>query len=226
MGHGKKKYMDKIILSPNTLNLFLECPKCFWSGQVKGIHRPKTVFPSLPGGMDSVLKKYFDVFRARKSLPPEIEGKVIGRLLDDEALLGEWRNNRRGIRWYDKDLDAELMGALDDCLVDGEYFIPVDYKTRVWNAKSDSHSYYQNQLNIYTLLLEKNGYPHRSFAYLVFYSPKEVLGGGKFLFNVEPRKVEVEPARAEKIFQAAVKTIRSPQPKAHSTCEFCSWGSI
>lgn len=215
----------KLTLSPHTLNLFLECPKCFWLQEVRGIHRPSSPFPSLPGGVDSVLKKYFDTFRRKHVLPPEIKGKMSGRLLDDEGLLKEWRNNRRGLRWYDTDLEAELMGALDDCLVDGEYFIPVDYKTRGWDAKEDSHSYYQNQLNIYTLLLEKNGYPQKGLAYLIFYSPKEVEAGSKIVFRVEPREVKVYPKEAERIFKAAVKTIRSPQPKSHSTCKFCSWGN-
>ena len=50
----------KIVLSPSALNLFLECAKCFWLEKNRGIHRPAGAFPSLPGGMDAVLKKYFD----------------------------------------------------------------------------------------------------------------------------------------------------------------------
>ena len=231
----------KIVLSPSALNLFLECPKCFWLGKNRGIHRPAGAFPSLPGGMDSVLKKYFDKFRAQGALPPEIEGQVEGKLLDDQKFLREWRINRKGIRWYDEEQEAELMGALDDCLVvDGEqsrttYYIPVDYKTRGWAAKEDSHSYYVNQLNCYTFLLEKNGFQTKNFAYLLFYSPREVNSdlGTKFpsgnlvpvLFNVEPRRVETDPAEAYKVFKAAVKTLRGSQPATHSTCQFCSWGN-
>ncbi len=214
-----------IILSPSALNLFLECPKCFWLEKIKGIHRPNGAFPSLPGGIDAVLKKYFDKFRDKGELPPEIKGKAVGRLLDNQELLNEWRNNRRGLRFYDKDLEAELMGALDDCLIDGEYFIPVDYKTRGWLAKDDSHSYYENQLNVYTLLLEKNGYKHKGFAYLIFYSPNEVVSEAKILFNVEPRKVAVDTKAAYRVFQDAVKILRGPQPKSHSACKFCVWGN-
>lgn len=217
----------KLVLSPSALNLFLECPKCFWLEKTRGIHRPAGAFPSLPGGIDAVLKKYFDKFRAEGELPPEIEGKVPGKLLDDSKFLREWRINMKGIRWYDEDLDAELMGALDDCLVvDGEYYVPVDYKTRGWAAKEDSHVYYQNQLNCYTFLLQKNGHKTSDFAYLLFYSPKEVQEGGVILFNVEPRKVEVDPAEAYKVFKAAVKTLRGSEPPSHSDCGYCSWGKL
>src|SRR3989344_3937655 len=66
-----------IRLSPSTgLNLFRDCPRCFWLHYNKNVHRPRGIFPSLPGGMDLVLKDYFDQFRG--SLPPELEGKVRG----------------------------------------------------------------------------------------------------------------------------------------------------
>lgn len=216
----------KIVLSPSALNLFLECAKCFWLEKNRGIHRPAGAFPSLPGGMDAVLKKYFDKFRSAGTLPPEIAGKLPGKLLDTKEFLSDWRNNRKGIRWFDEDLEAELMGALDDCLVIDDCYVPVDYKTRGWAAKEDSHTYYQNQLNCYTFLLQKNGYKTKDFAYLLFYSPKEVLENGTVLFNVEPRKVEVSPEAAYKVFKSALKTLRGAQPAAHSDCKFCGWARL
>ena len=47
-------------LSPSALNLFLNCPKCFWLDRNKGKKRPRGIYPSLPGGMDAVIKNYFD----------------------------------------------------------------------------------------------------------------------------------------------------------------------
>ena len=47
-------------LSPSSLNLFLECPKCFWLRMKMGVHRPMGPFPSLPSGMDGLIKTYFD----------------------------------------------------------------------------------------------------------------------------------------------------------------------
>jgi hypothetical protein len=45
-------------LSPSSLSLLKECPRCFWLQFNKGIRRPSTVFPSLPGGMDRILKAF------------------------------------------------------------------------------------------------------------------------------------------------------------------------
>lgn len=218
---------DKIIkLSPHSLNLFLECPKCFWLYKVKGIHRPESPSSSLPNGMDLLIKKYFDKYRALGKLPPEIEGKVEGKLLDEQELLDNWRSWRvTKLKYEDKKLNAVLSGALDECFVLGDAYIPVDYKTRGFPRKEDSTRYYQNQLDCYTFLLEANGYKHLSFGYLIFYIPTEIKKGGIVKFNIEPVKMKTYPQNAKKVFEKAVKTLRRPAPKSHSDCQFCSWSN-
>ena len=59
-------------LSPSALNLFKECPRCFWLTHHKVWKRPSGIFPSLPSGMDRILKVHFDKFRDGGRLPPEI----------------------------------------------------------------------------------------------------------------------------------------------------------
>ena len=88
-------------LSPSTLKLFIECPRCFWLQFNKKIKRPSGIFPSLPSGMDNILKVYFDKYMKKGKLPPELSGLKV-KLFDDEALLKEWRNNLKGIVYKDK----------------------------------------------------------------------------------------------------------------------------
>lgn len=218
---------DLIRLSPSSMNLFLECPRCFWLQLHEGLKRPSGPFPSLPGGMDTVIKRYFDSYRIKGELPPEIRGKVRGRLLADRGKLERWRNWREGLSFNDG--DAILMGALDDCLVEKsgetEFYMPLDYKTRGWAPKEDSHSYYQYQLDAYTLLFEKNGFKPAGVAYLVFYHPLEVGERGLVKFEVEPMEIKTDPGRAYKEFRAAVELLKQPSPPAkHSDCEFCGYG--
>ena len=82
--------MQKIGLSPSALNLFLECPRCFWLDRNKRISRPRGIFPSLPGGMDTVIKSYFDTYRLKNELPPEIKDRVKGKLVSDIGRLNKW----------------------------------------------------------------------------------------------------------------------------------------
>jgi len=210
-------------LSPTTgLNLFRDCPRCFWLHYNKKVHRPRGIFPSLPSGMDLVIKKYFDNYRDK--LPPEIKGKVKGRLMPDNKLMDKWRNWRTGLEYYNKQLDAVLFGALDDCLIDEDYYIPLDYKTRGSAPKDgDSQKYYQTQLDTYALLLDKNGYKVRDFAFLVYYYPEKVGEDGVVKFNIKPVEVKTDLKRAEKTFQDAVNLLKGPIPKHHSDCEYCCW---
>ena len=61
-------------LSPSSLSVLKECPRCFWLQVNKKIRRPIGAFPSLPGGMDRILKTHFDSFRSREELPPDEKG--------------------------------------------------------------------------------------------------------------------------------------------------------
>jgi len=216
---------EKVRLSPTTgLNLFLECPRCFWLRYNEDVHRPDTIFPSLPGGMDRIIKEYFDTFRQGAGLPPELKGKVDGKLVSDQELMDNWRNWRRGLKFEDEKLDATLSGALDDCLIDGESYIPLDYKTRGAAPKEgQSQEYYQTQLDCYAFLLEKNGYKVKDYAYLVYYFPDKVVGDHLVKFNIEVVKVSTDPKRAYKIFSDAVKLLKGPIPEKHTECGFCAW---
>ena len=218
--------MEKTIrLSPSTLNLFLECPRCFWLHIKENIHRPRGIFPSLPGGMDGVIKVYFDKYREKSELPPEIQGKVEGKLFHDHALLNKWRNWRTGLEYTDTGLGVTLFGALDDCLEDNGVFLPLDYKTRGSAPREgDSEKYYSNQLDCYALLLEENKHPVGKFGYLIYYYPKEVKENGTIIFNVEPVKIKIDPNNARKTLKDAIKLLSGPIPAHHSECEYCIWG--
>ena len=217
--------MEEFIkLTPSIISLFLECPRCFYLEMKKKIHRPEGIFPSLTRGMDSVIKSYYDSYRKQGKLPPEIDGKVLGKLLDNEQLLKKWRNNRVGIEYLNEEINALLKGAIDDCLIDKDVYIPIDYKTRGYGLKDDSTSYYQHQLDIYCYLLAKNKYKIADFAYLIFYYPSLVNEDGLVRFEVTPIKVPTNINHAEQIFYESVACLRGPEPKSHSNCEYCSWG--
>ena len=176
--------------------------------------------------MDRIIKDYFDSFRKNDLLPPEIEGKVQGKLLGDQKQLDDWRNWRSGLNYYDEGLDAYLTGALDECLSDGEYLIPLDYKTRGSAPKPGaSEEYYQTQLDTYVFLLQKNGYQTREYAYLVYYFPDKVVADHLVKFSTEVVKMETDGQRAYKIFSDAVNSLKQPIPPSHTECGFCAWYS-
>jgi hypothetical protein len=209
-------------LSPSKLNLFLECPLCFWLNE-QGVHRPSGPFPSLPGGMDRKLKIYFDKYRKEGKLPPELKGKIEGKLYDDMEKIDLWRNNFKGLSWTDEEGNI-LAGAIDECLYDGKNFMVVDFKTYGGSEITDEKiEFYQNQLDCYALLFENNGLKHPGFAYLIFFIPIEVREHGEVKFDIQVKKVNVDSKRALKTFKEAVKLAKGKRPVKHSKCGFCAW---
>jgi len=212
-------------LSPSTLNLFRDCPRCFWLEKVKGIRRPRGIFPSLPGGMDRVIKTYFDKFRAEASMPPELQVDAFKglSLFGDQKKLDLWREWRTGLRFTDKDKSI-LSGALDDLIQDDGRAVPFDYKTKGSpTSADDAQRYYQNQIDCYALLLEQNGFSLAGYGYLLYYSPKSVSEKGWVGFNMQMIRLETDPQRAMKTFRDAVALLKGGIPPVKSGCEYCGW---
>src|SRR3989344_8664082 len=137
-------------LSPSSLNLFENCPKCFYFSIVKNIKRPSGIFPSLGSGMDKVLKEHFDRFMEKGELPPELREKECAndgcKLFNDKEKLKIWRSNFKGIEIIDKSSNILLHGAIDNLLIKGKKLIVLDYKTRGFPVKEDTHKHYINQM--------------------------------------------------------------------------------
>lgn len=213
-------------LSPSVLNLLEECPRCFWL-HFHGKIRPAGIFPSLPSGMDGILKKHFDKFMEKGKLPPEIAKECEDcKLFDDKKLLDEWRNSRKGLWFEDKEGNI-LHGGIDNLLVNKKTgkIIVLDYKTRGFPLKEDTAEHYQNQLDIYNFLLRKLGYSTEDYSFLLFYVPKEVLETGEVIFNTHLVKMKVDVESAEKLWKKAIKLLEGSCPKAHKDeqGEICEW---
>lgn len=214
-------------LSPSSLNLFLECPRCFWLQVVKGVKRPNGAFPSLPSGMDKVLKEHFDRFIGRGLLPPELraESCVSGcNLFDDKKLLKIWRSNLKGITYKDKESGVVLRGAVDNILVKDSKLIVLDYKTRGFPLKEDTHKHYQLQLDVYNFLLRKNGHKTEDYAFLLFYYPNKVTETGEVIFDTKLIQMKTNPEDGEKLFKQAVTLLKQENsPKSGKECAYCEW---
>ena len=205
--------------SPSSLSLLKDCPRCFWLAFNKEIKRPDTIFPSLPSGMDKVLKEHFDRFMKKGELPPELQeldGQV--KLFDDEELLKVWRSNFKGIQWTDKKGNL-IHGAIDNLLKKGKKLIVLDYKTRGFPLKEDTHEHYQDQMDIYNFLLRKNGYETENYSFLLFYVPKEVMSTGEVIFDTTLKKMKVDIKNAEDIFNKAIKLLNDECPS--KCCKWC-----
>ena len=198
-----------------------ECPRCFWLTQHKIWKRPAGIFPSLPSGMDRILKEHFDKFMVKGELPPELcENSHCEdtKLFDNDMLLKLWQNNWKGISFTDEE-GNELHGAVDNILMKGKKLIVLDYKTRGYPLKEDTAEHYRLQQNIYNFLLRKNNYETEDYFFLLFYIPKEVTPTGEVIFDTELVKMDVDVEMAEKAWKKALKLLSGPKPD--DGCDWC-----
>lgn len=216
---------DEIRLSPSSLNLFLECPLCFWLRYRRGILRPEGYHATLLNKIDKEIKEYFDKFRG--SLPPEIDKKIEGKLMKDLSLLKRWRNSRTPGLIYYLEPQIRLAGALDDCLIVGTgknpRYVPIDFKAKGTPPDEEIPIYSQNQLDCYGLLLEKNKYQIKGIGYLIYYILDKIEENGTAKFEVKVVKVKINPERALKIAKEAIKVLKGPMPEPNLLCQYCKY---
>ena len=206
-------------LSPSKLSVLRDCRRCFWLENKAGVKRPRGIFPSLPGGIDRILKPYYD--SCRPKLPEEL-GFLRGyELFSDQATLNKWRNWRSGLTCVVS--GVKIIGALDDCLVDASgAYVPLDYKTKGSSPKDDGSQYYQTQLDCYNLMLQENGFRIADRGVLVYYWPT-TTDNKVFNFGVKHFTIECSAASAVGVINNAVAVLSGPMPMASENCEYCRY---
>lgn len=217
----------RIQLSPNSLNLYLECPYCFWLEKGQGIRRPPPYPYALNTAVDILLKEEFDSYRAKDEPHPLLVAHNIpAKLFPNQKMLDEWRNNFKGIRYYDRQLDATLFGAVDDILeFRNGALAPLDYKS-TGSKVAKVYDRFQLQMDVYTFLLEKNGYTTNRKGCLAFYVVDKGNGfQDRLPFKKEIHMIDTDPTHVPALFGEAVTLLKQEKPpQAHRTdCQFGQW---
>ena len=217
---------DQVTLSRWQLNLFTECPRCFWLQNRHGVKQPKSFPMALNIAMDQLLKAEFDAYRAAGTLPPILaECGMQAKLFADTETLEEWRNNFRGLRWKDPKTGHTLYGAVDDILeFPDDSLAVVDYKSS--GAKEATvYPSYQLQMDVYTYLLQRLGYRTAPKAYFAFFlAVKDDGFKGRLPFRAQLLEISPEPDRVHDLFKRAVALAQSDdEPEPGAACDLCRW---
>ena len=161
-------------LSRSKLDLFLNCPRCFYLDRRLGIGQPPGFPFNLNNAVDTLLKKEFDQYRERGIPHPLMTKNKVEAVPFRHAKLDEWRDALRGGQTYHHEPSNFLVtGGVDDLWVNGAgELIIVDYKA---TSKTDKISIeapwqigYKRQMDIYAWLYRKNNFAVADTGYFVY----------------------------------------------------------
>lgn len=200
-------------LSPSSLNLLEDCPRCFWLDKIRKIKRPAGPMSSIPIKMDSIIKHYFNKYRELNELPPIIQGKIFGKLAVDMPKTLK----------YEEENGITLWGRPDEYFeLEDKNIVAFDHKTKS-KAPDNIHSSYKLQLNVYSYLLKAMGYKTTNRAYLAFYYPDDCELHNGMCIHCSVIEMKTNPSHAKNLVVKAYKVLNGPMPKPSDNCEYCKW---
>lgn len=177
-------------VSRSKIELFMQCPRCFWLDVRLKITRPSSPPFQINKAIDELFKKEFDTYRAKGEPHPLMTDNQIKAVPFKHAQLNEWRENFVGVVHLHQPTNLHVFGAVDDLwLSDSGEVIVVDYKATAKDKEvsldADWQQSYKRQMEVYQWLLRANGFNVSDTGYFVYANGRMDLDG--FFDRVEFR---------------------------------------
>jgi hypothetical protein len=218
-------------LSRSKLELFLECPRCFYLDRRLGVGRIDGPTFTLNLAVDALLKREFDGYRARGEPHPLMRTYGVDAVPLRHPSLHEWRDTPSGIRALHRPTGFLFYGIVDDLWQEsGGPLVVVDYKATSMaegaHVADVPRPGYERQLEAYQWLFRKNGFSVSPRAYLVFANALRDresfdarLGFSMHLVPHVGSDAWIEDALAEAHRCLHAETAPSP----HARCPWCAY---
>ena len=221
-------------LSRTKIDLFLECPRCFYIDRRLGVGRVPGFPFNLNSAVDTLLKKEFDYYRVNNQNHPPLDKHGIDARPVSHGELDKWRENFTGIQYLHELTNLIIFGAIDDLWINSkdEYLI-VDYKStskneRITNVSLGWQIGYRRQMEIYQWLLRRNGYSVSSTGYFLYCNGQtdREMFNERLEFDITLIPYEGDDSWIEETIKKIHSCLISNQiPGPNDSCDFCAYRS-
>lgn len=219
-------------LSRSKIDLFLNCPRCFYLDRKLGIAQPPGFPFSLNSAVDKLLKKEFDIHRVKKTAHPLMEHYGVNAVPYEHEKLEEWRDAMRGgITVPLAETNVIVTGGIDDLWVSpaGELII-VDYKATAKEEEvtidADWQISYKRQMEVYQWLFRQNGFKVSDTGYFVYCNgnmDKEAFDA-RLEFQIKLIPYKGDDSWVENTVRKAVECLsKDIMPQSGPDCDFCKY---
>lgn len=221
--------------SRSKIELFMQCPRCFWLDARLKIKRPDGPPFQINKAIDELLKKEFDTYRVQAKPHPIMTDNQIKAIPFAHDNLNTWRHNFSGVSTTHLPTNLHIFGAIDDVWVnDQEELIVVDYKATAKNSEvsldADWQISYKRQMEVYQWLLRQNGFKVNDIAYFVYANGR--LDSDGFNNRVEFRTKVISYTGSDAWVEPAIEAMKAcvdgDMPDVGTAamggeCEFCAY---
>lgn len=221
-------------ISRSRIDLFVECPRCFYLDRRLGVSRPSMPSFTLNNAVDTLLKNEFDLLRKNGEAHELMKQYGIDAVPFKHPEFHLWRDDVRkyeGASILYKPVNFIVCGIIDDIWINHrEELLVVDYKaTSTTYAISLEDKYkqgYKRQMEVYQWIFRQKGFTVADVGYFVFANagrnrPK-FDGRLEFELSIIPHRGDttwIEPTLKE--IKKVLMSDTLPPPK--ESCEHCNY---
>lgn len=219
-------------LSRGKIDNFIKCPRCFYMDRRLGVGQPPGYPFSLNSAVDTLLKKEFDLHRAKGTAHPLMKTYGLDAVPFAHEKIDEWRDSlRRGVTVPIDGTNVIVTGGVDDVWVDPKgQLIIVDYKATSKDGEvtldAEWQIGYKRQMEIYQWLFKQNGFNVSDTGYFVYCNgdtDKEAFDG-KLEFSIKLIPYTGDSSWVEGVIAKAIACLQNDTlPESSEECDFCSY---
>ena len=223
--------VEPFLISRSKVDLFLNCPRCFYLDVKLGIKRPPGYPFNLNNAVDALLKKEFDIYRKQGQPHSYMIEAGINAIPFNHEKIDEWRS-RKGIKVFHEPSNLTAYGIVDDIWIDKdtEELIIVDYKA---TSKADEVTLdadwqigYKRQMEFYQWLFRENGFKVAKKGWFVYCNgikDRETFNN-RLDFNIKMLPYEGDDHWVEPSLEAIKNMLDLNKiPERHEDCDYCSY---
>jgi len=219
-------------LSRTKVELFLDCPRCFYLDRRLGVGRPAGFPFNLNSAVDELLKREFDRHRAAGTVHPLMKDAGINAVPHAHPQLETWRANFKGVRTVHEATSFTLSGAIDDLWRDlgTDELMVVDYKSTSKAGEvginAEWQISYKRQIEFYQWLLRRQGLKVSRTGWFVYCNGRKDLPAfdARLEFKISLIPYDGDDSWVEGALAAIRDTLMAPEPPAPTDeCEICDY---